>query len=689
MMIPRLRRRKFWILDFRFWIVLKKQGQSKIQNLKSKIFLYLSLIILTAGTLWAQPADPPPGVQIITADDIAQAGLGRLSDVFTLLDDWYATSTEGYAWEASANGLAPTQEPAWVLLIDGNPVDLRVLNRQNINTLPVSLAEINYIEVHNTPAFIAGIFAQAGVIHLHTRTPAPGVSVRADFSAGNETGDPGPYRYTGFATPNVDRIGPTLQGSASVAGEGWHLRVHGKADEHHATDQRIRPRVLTLYQGIKDPRLILGSVGADLSTTGRRGRHNVFAGFARFQDLPFFEPLGLETPTDHRFVHAGLQGDFDPGEPSGIRYRLSYTRSQLEPRNNQGGIDLDWQQNTLRGHYEVRAATGQVRGALGLSADYHESTAATDLDDETLLIPRAYGRFGIRPDERTDATGTIYLSRAAGQIGYGALATLRVMPSPLVTLMLTGSFARQPFQEKNSLWYWIGEGYTFRAYRNSNISIPTSYRAATTYTIDLAWRVRPSERVGLTLFGGYRRFDDQTLAAYTFRYDSLSTGFTTDTEVHNTVFGRVTKVGAEVEMRLAPSLQVRLHYAYLRYPTQDDAFFEAWRSQPWHRVSATARFAPNSRFSLYGRLAYQSETQWIAFQEAARDAGDRYEADLPSYVLLDLAAQKRFWRDHLQLSLALRNILNETHRAHPAGAITNIAFHARLQLYFNGGGGDG
>ena len=674
-----------------FGIVLQRQVQSQIPYPKSKIRL-LSLILLnllTVSLLQAQPADPPPGVQIITADDIAQAGLGRLSDVFTLLDDWSATSTDGYTWEASANGLAPTQEPAWLLLVDGNPVDLRVLDAQNINTLPLSLAEISYIEVYNTPTFIAGLFAQAGVVHLHTGTPQSGVSVRADFAAGNETGDPGPFRYTGFATPNIDRIGPTLQGSASVAGEGWHLRVHGKADEHHATDERIRPRVLTLYQGEKDPRLILGTAGVDLSTAGRRGRHTVFAGFARYQDLPFFEPLGLETPTDHRFYHGGLQGDFDPGKPSGISYRLSYTRSQLEPRNNQGGIDLDWQQNTLRGHYEVRAATGQVRGGLGLSADYHESAAATDLDDETLLIPRAYGRFGIRPDERTDATGTAYLTRVAGQIGYGALATVRLAPSPRTTLMLTGSFARQPFQEKNSLWYWIGEGYTFRAYRNANISIPTSYRASTTYTVDLAWRIRPAEHVGLTLFGGYRRFDDQTLAAYTFRYDSLSTGFMTDTEVRNTVFGRVTKVGAEVETRPIPSLRLRLHYAYLRYPTQDDAFFQAWRSQPWHRASATVRFVPNPRFSLYGRLAYQSETQWVAFQQAARNAGDRYEADLPSYFLLDLAAQKRFWRDHLQLSVSLRNFLNEAHRAHPAGAVTNSAFHARLQLYFNAGGGDG
>ena len=624
MMITRFQKERLQIADCRLRIVQQRTIQSKIQNPKSKIhslpLVLLLLSLLAAGSLRAQPADPLPGVQIITDDDIAQAGLARLSDLFTLIDEWHATSTEGYAWEASANGLAATQETAWILLVDGNPVDLRILNMQNINTLPLSLGEIDYVEVHNTPTFLAGLFVQAGVLHLHTKTPAPGVTVRADFAAGNETGDPGPFRYTAFGSPNIDRIGPTLQGAASVAGDAWHLRIHGKADEHHATDERIRQRVLTFYQGEKDPRLILGSVGVDLGVTGRMGRHNVFGGFTRYQDLPFFEPVGLETPTDHRFYHGGLRGDFHPGKPSGMSYRLSYTVSQLEPRNNKGGVNFDWRQNTMRGHYEVRAATTRLRGALGLSADLIKSTAAGDLDDETLLIPRAYGRFGVQPNEYADISGTAYVTRVEGQPGYGALATVRITPDATQTITLTGSFARQPFQETNSLWYWIGEGYTFSARRDVNLLTPTSYRASTTYTADAAWRFRPDERFSLTLSGGYRRFDDRTLAAYTFQYDSLSTGFTTDTEVHNTVFGRVTKASAKVTFRIVPSLRQQLYYAYMRYPTQDDFFFQAWRSQPWHRFSYTVRFVPNPRFSLYGRLAYQSETQWIAFRTDRRGA---------------------------------------------------------------------
>ncbi|MFQ5572596.1 MAG: TonB-dependent receptor plug domain-containing protein, partial [Rhodothermales bacterium] len=109
--------------------------------------LFILSAALRVDPAAAQPTDPPPGVQIITAEDIEQAGLARLSDLFTLINDWYATSVKGYSWDASANGLASLQEASWLLLIDGHPVDLKTFFGQNINTLPVSLSQIAYVEV--------------------------------------------------------------------------------------------------------------------------------------------------------------------------------------------------------------------------------------------------------------------------------------------------------------------------------------------------------------------------------------------------------------------------------------------------------------------------------------------------------------------------------------------------------------
>src|SRR5690606_24411148 len=139
-----------------------------------------------------------------------------------------------------------------------------------------------------------------------TGRPAPGVSLEGSAAAGNAIGDPGPFRYTGYASPNIDRIGPAFGASAAVAGAHTHARLFVRADEHHATDARIRERVYQHYYGVKQPRLFLNAFGLDAGTTGRLGTHRLYAAFSRFQDLPFVAPLGLEIPRDHRIYHAGV-----------------------------------------------------------------------------------------------------------------------------------------------------------------------------------------------------------------------------------------------------------------------------------------------------------------------------------------------------------------------------------------------
>ena len=57
-------------------------------------------------------------------------------------------------------------------------------------------------------------------------------------------------------------------------------------------------------------------------------------------------------------------------------------------------------------------------------------------------------------------------------------------------------------------------------------------------------------------------------------------------------------------------------------------------------------------------------------------------AYVPAAWLLDVTAKKRFWRDHLRMGVTLRNMLNQEHRTHPAGAITNMALHFHVEFFF-------
>ncbi len=559
-------------------------------------------------------------------------------------------------------------------------MDLALLGTSNLNVLPLSMSAIDRVAVYSHPVLIAGVFAPAGALHIHTTPPARGYSAQGQFSAANQVNDPGPYRYTRFASPNIDRIGPTYEAALALADSAGHLRAHLGMDQHHATDERIETRVRTLYQGTASPRLLLAKAGGD-ATLHRLGRHRMYGGHARLQDLRFIEAIGLEVPTDHRFTFAGIQGDAAPEGSNTFRYRVSYTSSDLDPRQSSTGIDLNFRQDRIRANAEAYFSTPSVNGTIGLSADHQRSFAGPFLTSNPLFIPHFYGQVGVR-SSAFSAQATTDGFIAAGKAGYTAQVVVRAHPTEAHTLSLTSSAMRHPYATENSLWFWMQQGYRLPMLADDAVQLPDTFAQAQTYTVDARWTYAPTNNVALSFSGAYRRFLSHTLADYRLTFDSTTTGFQTQTHVRTFLAGQTVQLGAMLRWRWHPSLEQRLTYRYLRTPQVDLAFFNAWAPLPWHRASYMVRFVPLDRLSLYARLTYRSATPWLLFQQAARDSGGLYEDDLPPRWLLDVTVQKRFWKNHLRTSFSLRNVLNERERQHPAGAVSHMVFHVALEMYF-------
>ncbi len=314
-----------------------------------------------------------PDVQVFTAEDLAQAGVIRLSDIFALADGWTANSTAGYSWDAAVAGTAPFAPVGWKVFLDESQVDLRLLDGQNINSLAISVTEVCRVEIHSKPTFAAGVFAAAGAIHFHTCEPAPGVSVGISAGAGSQTGDPGPFKYTPLGGPNIDRSGPVLQGAAAASSGAWSLKLQGRADEHHATDERIRTRVHTLYVGEKDARIFHTSGRAELARTGGRTRHRIYASAARSEDLTYYRALALELPADHHVLAAGISGNTPVGPAMQLHYQMRAERSDLATRPNPDSLDMDRRHEKLRTYASLRSESGTTSAEIGAGAVYQRA----------------------------------------------------------------------------------------------------------------------------------------------------------------------------------------------------------------------------------------------------------------------------------------------------------------------------
>ncbi len=628
-------------------------------------------------------------VQIITADEIAQSGAARLSDILALVDDWYTYSIEGYTWSASANGLAPPQRGSWLLLVDGNPVDLTIFGTQNINTLPLHASQIDYVEVISEPSIQYGIYAAAGVLHLHTRRTQRGVALRSNVSAGNETGDPGPFRYTELATENVDRIGPLFLAEASAGAKPVWMAAGFKADEFHGTDAQQYRRVLNLYEGIYAPRLILAATGISTGIQNALGEHFAYAGYTHFQDLFFFAPFGREVPVIETLAYGGLNGDSAPGRHSGLHYNLSFASVDLNERQNKGQLDFDWGQSRLKGNVESRAGNDFLQTRVGAGIDFYRTRTGYPLSDPSVLLTRTYAALSFRLDPALRQELSVHVSHGYDQLGVRVLSMTSLSIGMSQQLQATFSLARGLPEEENSLWQWMQRGYLFPAVLGADITLPDRFQAPQTRTADLTWNFQPSESLDLHVSGLYRYFDNVWLERYNFGYTYIPTLFKEseyfdpqlriDPDAGGKVIGASTGLG----IRLSSKLTQRIHYGYTRPFSTDTGFWETWSNVPWHRITYTARFVPLSRFSLFTSLRYQAPTQWPAYQQADLESSGRYPARLPAVFLWDTTVQKCFWGDRIRATLSLQNLLNQRVRLHPAGAVTRMSLFAGIQLQFS------
>jgi len=650
----------------------------------------LLLLALSSGLVpsgWAQHRlSPSAAGQVMDGAALDAAGVTRLGDLFTLLDGWPSYSLDGFTTVATTNGLAPFQQPNLRTVVDGIPVNAALFGTLNLNALPFHPLHVDTLLAFQHPVFSAGRIAPAGALHFRTRRPAVGLSVRGSVAAGNDTQDPGPYRYTPFATPNIDRLGPTLQAEASIAGRNAYLAAGIKTDEHHVTDALMIQRVYDLYEGERKPRVLQTAPHLRAGIRNRLGEHRLFAGFSRLDDLRYFEPAGQEIPTRYDFTTLGLSGDFNPDARHGLTYHLSLAQADLDTRPNQRALDFNWRQDRLESDLAFRTQRGRLYTRIGAGLDYRRSLTDPALRHASLLLPRLsllLFRQGRAAKLQGVVVGTYHrpFDTNPARVGVSAQGSAQLRLSEAHHLRASLAYLWQGAEEQNSLWYWMGQGYRLP---QGDVSLPPFFLGSRTYTADLSYTVRPSPRVALTLNGFARQFFGATLATASYDFNALTDGFLPQTRVLIGRSGRVLGGAARLHLALVPGFSQQLSYTFTRpVAGQDLAFWEAWASYPVHQAGATFLFAPNTRFSLQARLRYQSPTFWPGYAPADAQTGGRFPTRRPPYLLLDVTAQKRFWGEHLRANLSLRNAANTPLRSHPAGDLSHLTLYFQLEAFFN------
>ncbi|MDX1419504.1 MAG: Plug domain-containing protein [Rubricoccaceae bacterium] len=634
----------------------------------------LALIAFVLGVRAAAQAPPCPGAITVTHDEIETSGAATLADVLRLLPPLRRTSVDGFAWRFDDGLGVPGDAAVPVVLVDGVPADLWAFGAPDLEELPLPLPSIARITYCPAPAPVAGLWASRGTLRFETHAPEPGLSTRGAWQIGNETGDPGPYRYTERETPNVDKSGPDVEGAAQYEAGPVGGVARFRALRAYATDEAINPRTgAATRRGSRSQRLITAEVRG---AVGRTTRHALGIGGRYVSGLPFFEAAGRELPLRRLDAHLGLGGPL----VGPLRYRLGTHVQRADDEDDEiVGFEPRWRRRTVSA-----ALYGGPSEADGWG--YGASLARTDASgagfDAGFTLATAYGR--LAHTGRALGTRTALALTATGDaLGAKAVQTLTATHGA-AHLALTLALDRRLPEEAPGFGSWRAEG------RTGFERDPVDYRPSSP-TPQTEAQARLDGRLGLdvaVLQGGVRAWAARGLFIERPAFglaDDASTAVGTVTAVPDAEGGGL-GAWAEASGARGP-WRGSVFYSLLAPLGGSDAFEAAWARVPRHRAGATVTLRPSPSFTLHGRFEARSVARWPGYAAGAGAVGPTgvvYTDETPALTLLDLAVEQGLWDRRARVSLLFRNLLDTEERYHPLGGTLAFRLYARVTVDLQG-----
>jgi iron complex outermembrane recepter protein len=268
--------------------------------------------VVTASNFGQDPVESPSAITVITAEDIRLSGASSLPEVLALapgMDVMFLTAGQA---DVSIRGFNRRLSNKVLVLVDGRSVYLDIIGSVVWESLPVTLEEIDRIEIIRGPgSAIYGANAFGGVVNIITT--APGDPSAENVVAGTY-GTNGTWKGVGVVNGREGNLG--YRASASIGQKGrWAKEV----------DLGARPDISS---GIENQDLALDVIGGNAQLDWRLGSKGYASlsggmsdGHYEFYSLGALRNFYLEArqfhargdvawgPLHARVFYTGIEGD--------------------------------------------------------------------------------------------------------------------------------------------------------------------------------------------------------------------------------------------------------------------------------------------------------------------------------------------------------------------------------------------
>jgi outer membrane receptor for ferrienterochelin and colicin len=348
-------------------------------------------IVVTASRYGQDPLDSPSTVSVLTADDIRQSGATNIPDLLRQVVGVEVMELGAGKPDVSIRGFNRELSNKILVLVDGRSINLDALGTPIWVTLPISMEEIERIEVIRGPgSAIYGANAVTGVINLITKVPGEGKN-----TVKVEGGAPGYSQGNAMVTGREGRTAWRFGGGFQKTGR-WS--TSGTPETNSA-----------VYSPLMDDQSVaLDVVRADGRidrSFGEQGLLSVSGGYS--EGLSEVYVIGALGEYSFPFSHAFARGDIAWGP---LHLRSFYDTENAETGawvGKQGGTDtnvdidsdvfdteLEWHGNFKTGRVEHRLSAGLGYRFKSLSWGYLEGAGEPITENHSSVFVQEEARIG-------------------------------------------------------------------------------------------------------------------------------------------------------------------------------------------------------------------------------------------------------------------------------------------------------
>jgi hypothetical protein len=588
--------------------------------------------------------------QIITAKQIQATGYTRLSDLLQLLDGWTYTTFAGDKWMMQSNGTGSYSNQNWILMLNGQRVEMNRDEAIDVNKLGFSIADIERIEVVNSTGMYLGEFVQNGLVHITTKKSPEGLSSRTYYG----------QLYNPVAVKSASgRANPELGYSIYQTLGYTHKKFH-----IHLSAGGIDNPIGNSISGYSSPHANSGSSAhLEAQYSGNKITHQVQVGLSGLSER------NLET----NFIRAGYLGVLN------ISSRQQFRLSSAFNRGSDFSQSTTVVTNTLQHRYCKPSKNGNFIWQNGVGLDFLNTQSERPLFsngqpgttvESSAWVVKPYSSVNIPVTRKTNVFSDLQL----------AVANEKVAPKFSI-----GLYKRVSFISNYSFVFSYNEQLLEEYFLNTiNRRIGVMDGAPYFYnpkqsTADFYYNINFGNSVKFSFNSGLKNTFD--LPEYRSVINPMAIQNNVSTYIKRAIhqFNWINRVNVHYD--IIKNLVLDVNYMHTRIiSTWDDQLFNV----PKHKFTLTLQYDLPKRYSLWTRHYWQSETHWSTNAFGSSYYGSNSYQFLPAIYTSDLGISKKLFKEYLNLNISARNLFNSNERYHPIAQQFDLRYSASITANIDG-----